>query len=45
MQSFEDLQFVEFTEVDIEEMTGIMKRSFDEDARRHLNEENGGRRI
>lgn len=42
MRSFEDLQFEEFVEADIELITGIMKRAFDEDTRRHLGEESGG---
>ena len=34
--------FREFTEDDVETLTEIMKRSFDEDARRHLGRESGG---
>ncbi len=34
--------FREFTEDDVETLTEIMKRSFDEDAKRHLGRESGG---
>ena len=37
-----DINFRPFTENDIEELTAIMKRSFDEDARIHLNRPEGG---
>jgi ribosomal protein S18 acetylase RimI-like enzyme len=42
MKTFEDLQFEEFREADVEVFIEIMKRAFDEDAKRHLNEEFGG---
>jgi hypothetical protein len=42
MEKFEDLIFDELKECDIEKLSSIMKRAFDEDARRHLNEETGG---
>lgn len=37
-----NLQFVRVTEEDVTELTGIMKRAFDEDTRRHLGREEGG---
>lgn len=42
MELDKEIVFVEFTENDVEEITMIMKRAFDEDSRRHLNEETGG---
>jgi hypothetical protein len=42
VKTFEDLQFGEFREADAKVFTEIMKRSFDKDAKRHLNEEFGG---
>jgi hypothetical protein len=42
MKVFNGLQFDRFYEKDIELLTPIMKRAFDEDARRHLNESTGG---
>jgi hypothetical protein len=42
MKVFEDLQFEVFQETDVEVFTPIMKRAFDEDARRHLSQESGG---
>lgn len=42
MEYFAGLQFRDFTEADVMPFTRIMKRAFDEDARRHLGEESGG---
>ncbi len=42
MEYFAGLQFRDFTEADVMPFTYIMKRAFDEDARRHLGEESGG---
>ncbi len=42
MKVFNGLQFDDFLESDVELLTPIMKRAFDEDARRHLNEDSGG---
>lgn len=42
MEYFEGLQFRDFEETDVPLFTGIMKRAFDEDTRRHLGEESGG---
>lgn len=42
MSSYEGLRFSQFEENDIHDMTRIMKRSFDEDTRIHLNKEEGG---
>ncbi|MBN2393066.1 MAG: GNAT family N-acetyltransferase [Anaerolineae bacterium] len=42
MEYFEGLQFRDFAETDVMPFTRIMKRAFDEDARRHLGEESGG---
>jgi len=42
MEYFAGLQFRDFEETDVTRFTGIMKRAFDEDARRHLGEESGG---
>ena len=36
------LQFEKVTSADVARMTEVMKRAFDEDARRHLGEESGG---
>ncbi len=42
MEEFAGLQFRDFTAADVMPFTRIMKRAFDEDARRHLGEESGG---
>ena len=42
MENYNNLTFEIFTENDIDQLTEIMKRAFDEDAKRHLNEESGG---
>lgn len=42
MEDFKNLQFREFAESDVELLTPIMKRAFDEDSRRHLKRESGG---
>ncbi|MDF2547138.1 MAG: hypothetical protein K0R93_2036 [Anaerosolibacter sp.] len=42
MKVFNGLQFDHLCEKDIELLTPIMKRAFDEDTKRHLNENNGG---
>ncbi len=42
MKTFEGLLFEEFCEQDVELLTSIMKRAFDEDTKRHLNEDHGG---
>lgn len=42
MKYYEGLQFRDFEEADVALFTSIMKRAFDEDARRHLGEESGG---
>ena len=42
MEYFEGLQLRDFEETDVDLFTGIMKRAFDEDTRRHLEEESGG---
>ena len=42
MDAFNGLCFAAVTENDVEAMTGIMKRAFDDDAQRHLGEESGG---
>lgn len=42
MEEFKGLQFTEFVESDVELLTPIMKRAFDEDTKRHLNRESGG---
>jgi predicted acetyltransferase len=39
---FNGLLLEEFCEQDIDLLTSIMKRAFDEDAKRHLNEDSGG---
>ena len=36
------LQFEKVTDADVPRMTEVMKRAFDEDARRHLGEDSGG---
>jgi len=42
MINFSRLKLVSFKESDVELLTPIMKRAFDEDSRRHLNKESGG---
>jgi len=42
MEVYNTLQFETFKEEDIDILTPIMKRAFDEDAMRHLNEPEGG---
>ncbi len=42
MEYFDSLKFKVFEENDIELFTDIMKRSFDDDTKRHLGEESGG---
>ena len=42
MEEYQGLLFEEFKENDIELLIPIMKRAFDEDTKRHLNEETGG---
>ena len=42
MKVFKGLRFEDFCEQDVEFLTPIMKRAFDEDAKRHLNENSGG---
>ena len=42
MKEFEGLLFEEFCEQDVELLSPIMKRAFDEDAQRHLHEASGG---
>ncbi len=42
MNAKNPLQFEKITSADVPAMTSIMKRAFDEDARRHLGEESGG---
>ena len=42
MEYFAGLQFRDFEETDVTLFTGIMKRAFDEDTRRHLGEASGG---
>ncbi|MHC4661167.1 MAG: GNAT family N-acetyltransferase [Planctomycetota bacterium] len=37
-----EITFAEFTEEDIPELTGVMTRAFDDDARKHFGEEKGG---
>lgn len=36
------VKFVRVTKVDVDEMTVVMKKAFDEDARRHQGREAGG---
>ena len=42
MKQFDCLQFEQFESEDVELCTPIMQRAFDEDAKRHLNEDRGG---
>ncbi len=42
MEEYDGLISEEFRETDVELFTGIMKRAFDEDTRRHLGESAGG---
>ena len=42
MKTFDGLLFEKFCEQDVELLTPIMKRAFDEDAKRHLHEDHGG---
>ncbi len=42
MKQYQGLEFSELKEEDIEELTQIMTRSFDEDSRIHLNQPKGG---
>ena len=42
MKRFENLEFDSFTERDVETITPIMKRAFDEDTRRHTGKPAGG---
>lgn len=42
METFEGLTFEPVTHDDVDALTQIMKRAFDEDARRHLGKESGG---
>ncbi len=42
MKQYQGLEFDKLKEEDIEELTKIMERAFDEDARIHLNEPKGG---
>jgi hypothetical protein len=42
VKTFDGLLFEKFCEQDVEILTPIMKRAFDEDAKRHLNEDHGG---
>ena len=42
MKKFENLEFDPFTEGDVETITPIMKRAFDEDTRRHTGKSAGG---
>lgn len=42
MKIYNGLKFDIFTDKDVVLLTPIMKRAFDEDAKRHLNEETGG---
>ena len=42
MEQYNGLVFETFTNDDIDQLTGIMKSAFDEDAKRHLNEDEGG---
>lgn len=42
MEVYNGLQFETFKEEDIDILTPIMKRAFDEDTKRHLNEPEGG---
>lgn len=42
MEVYGDLQFDIFNEEDVDVLTPIMKRAFDEDTQRHLNQPTGG---
>ena len=42
MKRFENLEFAPFSERDVETITPIMKRAFDEDTRRHTGKQAGG---
>ncbi len=42
MDLFNGLRFEKMTENDVDALTAIMKRAFDEDTKRHLGEEEGG---
>lgn len=42
MDQYQGLTFTPFAKSDVELLTPIMKRAFDEDTRRHLNEPSGG---
>jgi hypothetical protein len=42
MKTFNGLQFDNFTKDDVGLLTPIMKLAFDDDAKRHLNENSGG---
>ena len=42
MKEYQGLVFEDLQEKDIEELTAVMTRAFDEDTRIHLNEEKGG---
>lgn len=42
METFQGYQFEPVTQQDVDQLTWIMKRSFDEDTRRHLGLEAGG---
>ncbi|WP_438431787.1 GNAT family N-acetyltransferase [Gorillibacterium sp. sgz500922] len=42
MSRYKTLEFIPLAESDVEELTPMMARAFDEDARRHLGEEHGG---
>ena len=42
MEQYKGLTFTAFDKSDVEILTPIMKRAFDEDSRRHLNEPTGG---
>jgi len=42
METLDGLGFEDITKGDVETLTEIMKRAFDEDARRHLSVESGG---
>ncbi|HEX2947888.1 MAG TPA: GNAT family N-acetyltransferase [Clostridia bacterium] len=42
MEKYKGLEFETFTKNDVDILTPVMKRAFDEDSRRHLNEPEGG---
>lgn len=42
MKDYNSIEFAKVTKDDVDEMTKIMKRAFDEDAKRHLGREAGG---